>query len=353
MMIKDQLKKAVSNKFFALRMKLSLPTLFLAICLIPIFSGECTCQEEPPIGIAVEFVDHAASAHIAKSKGWFKGEGLKVSTFDNYITGMALAAALSKGDIQVAYICLIPAICAYANGKVPIKVVAGTHKYGYGLLVDPKKVKTIIDLENPDIRIGCPREGSPPDCLLHKMIDKYHLNESRILEKIRRMPPPKILLALKTGQLDAGFCCEQFPTMGEALGFKVLLTAKELWPHMQGSVLVVKETLIRDHPEIVEKIVKITERGIQYIHERPEDAATIAARALSVVGKKVLPLKIGKIASGWEISPQVILKSLTTRMECTTDIDPRQIQETINYMVKLGYIKWFRAENILDLSFLR
>ncbi|MDY7036176.1 MAG: ABC transporter substrate-binding protein [Thermodesulfobacteriota bacterium] len=305
-----------------------------------------------PIHMAVEFVDHAASAHIAKRKGWFKGEGLKVTAFDNFITGMALSAALSRGDINVAYICLIPAISAYANGKASLRVVAGTHKYGYGLLVDPKKITIISDLERSDIRIGCPREGSPPDCLLHKMIDKYHLDENRILRKIRRMPPPKVLFALKMGQLDAGFCSEQFPTMGEALGFKVLLTARDLWPDMQGSVLVVKEELISRHPEIVKKLVKVTKRGIQYIHEHPEDAATIAAGALTVAGKKVLPFKIGNIASGLEITPKVILRSLSNRMECTTDIDPGQVQKSINCMTKLGCIKWFKAEDILDLRFL-
>lgn len=309
-------------------------------------------KEEKPIGVAVEFVDHAACAHIAKNKGWFKDEGLNITAFDNYITGMALAAALVRGDIDAAYICLIPAISAYANGKVPLKVVAGTHKYGYGLLVDPKKIKTINDLQKPDIRIGCPREGSPPDALLHKMIDKYHLDKSRMLKKIRRMPPPKVLLALKMGQLDAGFCCEQFPTMGEELGFRMLLAAQDLWPDMQGSVLIVKEDLIRDHPEIVKKLVKVTERGIQYIHEHPEDAATIAAEALTVAGKKVLPLKIGKIASGLEITPQVILRSLTTRMACTTNINPEQVQKTIDYMAKLGYIKHFKSEKILDLRWL-
>lgn len=312
-----------------------------------------TAAGKKAIGMAVEFVDHAASAHIAKNKGWFKAEGLNITAFDNYITGMALAAALTRGDINVAYVCLIPAIGAYANGKVPLKVVAGTHKYGYGLLVDPEKIKTISDLQKSDIRIGCPREGSSPDALLHKMIDKYHFDKSRMLEKIRRMPPPKVLLALKMGQLDAGFCCEQFPTMGEELGFKVLLTAKDLWPDMQGSVLVVREDLIRDHPEIVKKLVKITERGIQYIHEHPEDAATIAAGALTVAGKKILPLKIGKIAAGLEITPQVILRSLTTRMECTTHIDPVQVQKSVDFMAKLGYIKWFKAEEILDLRFLR
>lgn len=303
--------------------------------------------------MAVEFVDHAACAHIARSQGWFEAEGLNITTFDNYITGMALAAALGRGDINAAYICLIPAISVYANGEVPLKVVAGTHKYGYGLLVDPDKVKSVYDLENPDIRIGCPREGSPPDALLHKMIDKYQLDEDKILSKVQRMPSPKVLMALKIGQLDSGFCCEQFPTMGEELGFKELLMAQDLWPEMQGSVLIVTDDLIRDYPEIVRKLVEITERATQYIHEHPEEAATIVAGELTVVGKEVLPLEIGKVAAELEITPEAILRSLTTKMECTTDIDPKIVQDEIDHLAELGYIKSsFNAEDILDLRFI-
>ena len=54
---------------------------------------------------------------------------------------MALAAALGR-EIQVAYLS-IPAINAYANAKVPIKIVTGTHKYGYGLVVDSNKIKCV------------------------------------------------------------------------------------------------------------------------------------------------------------------------------------------------------------------
>jgi NitT/TauT family transport system substrate-binding protein len=302
--------------------------------------------------MAVEFVDHAASAHIARNQGWFEAEGLNVTAFDNYITGMALATALGRGDINAAYICLIPAICAYANGKVPLKVVCGTHTYGYGLLVDPERVKTVKDLEKPDISLGCSREGSPLDCLLHKMIDKYRLDEDKILNKVQRMPPPNVLLALKMGQLDAGFCCEQFPTMGEELGLKELLMAQDVWPEMQGSVLIVTDDLLRDHPEIVKKLVKITQRGIQYIHEHPEEAATIVAGELTIAGKEVLPLKIGEVAAELEITPEVILRSLTTKMECTTTIDPKMVQGEIDYLAELGYIKRFNAEDILDLRFL-
>ncbi|MCK5494101.1 MAG: ABC transporter substrate-binding protein, partial [Candidatus Omnitrophica bacterium] len=189
---------------------------------------------EKSIRIAVEFTTHSACAHIASQKGWYKEEGLDVASYENYVTGMALAAALSRGDVDAAYICLIPAINARANANVPIKIVAGVHKYGYGFIVNPDKIKTIDDLKKSGIRIGCARQGSPVDVLLHKMFEKYHLDKKQILEKVRRMNPPKLLLALKMGQLDAVFVCEQFPGMAEELGFKVLLTAEDLWPDMQG-----------------------------------------------------------------------------------------------------------------------
>ncbi len=318
-------------------------------------SGKTNATEKnKQIKIAVEFVDHAASADIARAKGWYRAAGLNVDAFDNYITGMALAAALTRGDIDAAYICMIPAISAFSNGGVRIKVVCGTHKYGYGLVVNPKKVKNVYDLLKDDVRVACPREGSPPDALMNKLIEKYNLDGKKLRQKVLRMPPPKILLALEMGQIDAGFCCEQFPTMGESMGFKEIVRAEDLWPNMQGSVLVVKDKLIDEHPDVVRKLVEVTERGIDFVNKHPDEASVIVARALSVAGKKVLPLKVGKIAAKLRISPSVIKKSLTTKMIDTPAVDAASVQEEIDYMYKLGYIKKdFNAKEILDLSFLK
>ncbi len=229
------------------------------LVLIPI--GGCAQKEETPIGMAVEFNAHSACAYISQDKGWFEQEGLKLASYESYATGMALAAALARGDIEVAYICLVPAINAYANAGVPIKIVAGTHKYGYGLVVNPDKIKTLNDLEKPGIRLGCVQEGGPVDVLMHKMIDKYNLDEGKILANVQRMDPSKQVLAVKMGQLDAAFLPEQWATMTEEFGFKMLLMSQDIWPEMQGSVLVVKQDLIDNHPEVVRKLVDGIAKG--------------------------------------------------------------------------------------------
>ena len=88
--------------------------LILSVISAIMLSGTAGCgkkQEtaEKPIRIAVEFTTHSACAHIANQKGWYKDAGLNVTSYESYVTGMALAAALSNGDIDAAYICLIPA----------------------------------------------------------------------------------------------------------------------------------------------------------------------------------------------------------------------------------------------------
>ncbi len=333
----------------------------LYVIIISIFVLNLICtgcgskkkSSDKSIKIAVEFVSHASAAHIARAKGWYKEEGLNVKSFDSYITGMALATALLKGEIDAAYICLIPAITAYKNGGVKIKVVCGTHLYGYGLIVDSAKIKSVQDLMKDDIRIACTREGSPTDALLNKMIEKFNL-DIKIKNKILRMPPPKVVVSLQTKQVDAGFCCEQFPSLGESLGFTELLSAKDLWPDMQGSVLIVTDELLKKHPDIVKKLVNITERAIEYIHKNPSDASKIVAKELTIIGKKIMPLKVSKIAQKFTITPEIIKKSLFEKMVCTPNIDIKKVQEEIDYMYKMGYLKEsFNAEEIVDLKFLK
>ncbi len=310
-------------------------------------------RDGQPIGMAVEFMDHAASAYVARNKGWFRDQGLRLSAYESYVTGMALAAALARGDIQAAYICLVPALNCYANAGVPIRIVAGTHRYGYGLVVDPRKIKVIKDLEGPGIRIGCVREGGAVDVLLHKAIDRFGLDSSRILNKVQRMNPPRQLLAIETGQLDAAFLPEQWATMATDYGFRMLLTARDLWPNMQGSVLVVKEELIKEHLDKVRALVRVTRKATDWINQHPHESAQILARELSLTGEKVFPAKAVKAAAGFEMAPEVLEASMA-RMEYTTSVDPEMVQEVIDYLVRLGYLKkGFRAEDVLDLEFMK
>jgi NitT/TauT family transport system substrate-binding protein len=312
----------------------------------------CAPEKETPLGMAVEFNAHAACSMISREMGWYEQEGLNVTTYESYVTGMALAAALARGDIQVAYICLVPAINAYANAGVPIKIVAGTHKYGYTLVVNPEKIRTVKDLEKDGIRIGSVREGGATDIFLCRTIDRYNLDREKVLANIRRMNPPEQVLAIQNGQLDAAFLPEQWPALAGEYGFKVMMSSKDVWPGMQGSVLVVKSDLIDNSPELVNKLVKLSQKATDWCNRQPEEAANIMAKQFNTTGEDVLPSDVAKASAGIEMTPDIMLRSMY-RLDYTTSIDRADVQETIDYLAELGYIQGsFDARDILDLRFL-
>jgi len=345
----------IHNQILLKRNSLNIRKIFSAVIIFLslLVAFNASSKEPFPLNIAVEFTDHAASAYVAIEKKFFADESLDAKTYETYITGMALSAALTRGNIDAAYMCLIPAINAFANGGVPLKVVAGTHLYGYGLVVNPEKIKKIKDLENNNIRIGCMQEGSAVDALLHKTIEKYNLNRTKVISQTRRMSPPKALIAIKMNLIDAVFIPEHWATIARNSGFFMLLGAKEIWPDMIGSVLIVKKSLIEQKPEIVGKLVKTTKKATDWINRYPEETAYITARHLSFKNEKTIPNEITSSKKEYEITPETITLSME-KLEYTTSINIKTVQETIDYMAHKGYIKKsFKAEEILDLRFLK
>ena len=305
------------------------------------------------IVLAVEFNTHASCAHVARNKGWYEAEGIHIRAFDSYVTGMALAAGLARGDIDAAYICLIPALNAYANGGVPLKVVAGTHKNGYGLVGHPTKMASPHDLQKEGIQIGCSRQGSPTDAILERVIEAYQLDRRRVMNNVRRMNPPAQLLALKMGRLDGALLPEQYPGMATEAGFPILLRSQDLWDRMQGSVLVASRKLIRESPEIVKRLVQVTEGSTRWINAHPQEASRIVADALNATGNRMYPAEAVALVAQEAVSAKTVLDSLTHGIECSTAVDLKGVQESIDYMVQLGYIsRRVRAEEVLDLRWL-
>jgi len=245
----------------------------LSLLILAVLTTGCTQKDDAQsIGMAVEFNDHAACAYVAKENNWYEDEGINLTTYESYTTGMQLTSALARGDIQVAYICLSPAILAYSRG-VPVVIVAGTHKHGYGLVVSPG-IENISDLNGATI--GCVREGGMVDILLNRMIREYDLKDVRI----QRMEPLKQVIALETGRIDAAFLPEHHATAAESNGFKMLITSHELWDDMQGSVLIVKREFIEDDPETVRKLVHVTQKATDWVNDNPDEVAAVLAKEL-------------------------------------------------------------------------
>jgi NitT/TauT family transport system substrate-binding protein len=300
-------------------------------------------KSEPKLGVAVEFNTHAACAYIALEKGWYHDEGIELNAFDSYVTGVALTSALARGDIQVAYLCVGPAIIAKARG-VPIKIVSGTHRYGYSIVAKPE-IKNISDLEGR--KVGCVNEGAQTDLLLQVTIRKFNLTNIEVL----RMNPPKQIMALASGQIDAAFLPEHHATLAESLGFHTIAKSQDIWPNMLGSVLVVKEDLINNNPELVQKLVEITERGTKLAKESPTEASKLVASQLKIanplgVDESIIAPQVA------QLTPELIEKSMRN-LDYTCNVEPKDLGEYIVLLKSLGYIEGdIQPQDLLDLRFI-
>ncbi len=297
------------KKFFAL--------LLIAFMVVALCSSGCK-QKFVSLNFAVELNDHAAAAYIARSKGDFKKYGIKVSSFNQYATGMALAAALSRGDINIGYICVVPAIIAYSRG-VPIKIVSLTHQYGYELVV-PKSINNINELSGK--LIACPGEGSAANFVMKLTEEKYNVNF-----RILRTKPLMEIDAMKKGSVSGAFIPEHYASILVFKGFKILLKSQDIMKDMPGSCVVVKDNVIKQNPALVSNLISLTKEETVFINSHRTESARIIASYLHC--------------------PENIVKYSMNNLEYTTNIDTDKIQYVIDKLAQFGYIKKFSAKDII------
>jgi|LSQX01.3.fsa_nt_gb NitT/TauT family transport system substrate-binding protein len=306
-----------------------------------------TSENDVSLDVAVEYTDHAAAFYYAEGKNLFSGTGIKINDVKVYASGVGVAAAFTKGGFDVSYMCLVPAIFTYANGGVPIKIIAGTHKNGYGLVVNSAKIQELSDLEKAGIKIANGPQGTSTDFLQKLLMEKDNLDSEKIMANTVRMNAAKQLMALRNGKVDAIFVPEHFATLAASFpSMKMLLKSTDIWPDMQGSVLVVTEDLLMNQPKTVEKLKEINKKSIQLTNENPQDAAKIVARNLNI-NQTMVKEETQSPEANLEVSPEIAFASMKN-LKMTPDISIEEIQAVIDKMYALGYLtKSFNAKEIM------
>lgn len=264
------------------------------------------------VSLGVEYNTHATPIWIALHDNLFRKYGLNVTKVIKFKTGLDLAAAMARGEVQVAWACLGPALMIIAKG-IPIKIVAKVHNYGYALVVNPGKVHSLKDLNGKVVY--APGKGSPCYLLLLKIEEKYGIK----FAAIKFMKPPAMLAALLSGEIEAGAIPEPYSSVAEAKGLRVLLRAQDVWPDMPGSYLVVSADLLKKDPEVVKKLVEVTYAGINELRSNLSRAAEIDSQVLGI--------------------PFSVAKHSIEMLQWNTTIDVNQIQEYINFMYEHHILK--------------
>jgi NitT/TauT family transport system substrate-binding protein len=160
--------------------------------------------------------------------------------------------SLLSGDLQCTFM-VAPLAMKLIEDKVPVKIVYLGHRDGTALVVHTESdIRTVEDLAGKSIAI--PTRFSNQHLIVFKALQDRGMKISDVT--LREMPPPDMPAALAAKEVDAITAGEPFMAQAELQGFgRVLYQARELWPNFISCVLVVREDMIRDHPDKVQMLV--------------------------------------------------------------------------------------------------
>jgi len=193
--------------------------------------------------------------------------------------------AMLAGDLDAAYVGVAPPISAIAQG-LDAKIVAAVSINGSNLVF-----RTGLAYNGPRslerLSVGTFPPGSIQDIILKKWLKENGVDISKV--KIIPMGPGDAITAILAGKVDAVFLPQPSPAIiGLAGKGRSVLTAGEMWPNHAANCLVVSGKMIREHPDLVEQIIRTHINATNYANAHPLEAAEIYAKRTQQDQKAIL-----------------------------------------------------------------
>lgn len=257
--------------------------------------------------------------------------GLKV-IWSLFGTGPLMVEAFKKGELDVGYMGLPPALIGIDNG-VPIKCVAGGHVEGT-IMIGKRYHKPISQL-NDEIyevlaqfkgySIGTPSVGSIHDAILNYYLEKYDLKKDITVKNYKQAE--FIAMDMEKDILEGGVGTPALAVFAKTiLDSHLIIPAHHLLANNPSYGIFFHEAIIKNNPEIVYTFLKHHKRASLLLRESQEKASKIISETFTILKNKSSYVK-----AVLEISPKYCIALSDGYLESTDGF--------INTMHRLGYIK--------------
>jgi len=259
--------------------------IIVIVAITALFVG-CVEEKTPAkmttITIGYQPSTHQIAAMIAADKGWWEADlstfGIDTVDMKVFPSGPPEMTAMLSGDLDVAYVGVAPPIAALYEG-LDAKIVAGAQTQGSALVIRPDLA---AEYEGPASLKGKTIATFPPGSIQHTVLSKWFLDNGIDPEgevTLKAMGPSEATTAISVKAVDAVFLPSPAPTIIEVAGNGVIVEwSGSIWPDHACCCVVASGKMIREHPEILEQIIKTHIRATEYEIAHPDEAAEIFAQ---------------------------------------------------------------------------
>jgi NitT/TauT family transport system substrate-binding protein len=306
-----------------------------------------TAQPDPAtvnLGYLVNFTH--APALIGVSQGFFqgalpKGTTVKTTTFSS---GTPESEALLGGTLDAAFVGPGPAINAFIKTKGKVLIVAGTASGGAGLVVSKSIASGNFPADLAGKTLSTPSLGNTQDIALRTWLASKGLSTSVNgggQVNIDTSSGNSVSLQnFEAGKIAGGWVPEPYESEFILQGKGTLAVDEaSLWPNGQfpTTVLVVTQSLLQNHPDIVSDLLKGLVKSVNWINSNESTAPQAVNTALAATtGGKAL--KASVLALAW------------THLTFTLDPFAADLQTNANESKTLGFTTTSDINGILDLG---
>lgn len=224
--------------------------------------------EKVRIGYLVGDQLHQPILPIAIAKGYFKEEGLEVEALQYKGSGILLQH-FGANECDFGLVGISAAIAGKATGA-DVVIVDSLNHGGSAMVVDPS-VNKFEDLK--DQPVGTPSVGGNQHTLLTILERKF----STPVKKVTVSPTDSAVFA-RNKEVKAIFSYEPWPTkVIESAGFKPFFKSDDILEDQQCCLLLTHRSYIKEHPDVVEKLVRINAKATRYLLDHTDEALKLIA----------------------------------------------------------------------------
>jgi len=256
------------------------------------------------------------------------GNKIKVK-WQKFNAGSSEVEAFLAGDVDIGYIGPGPAINGYIKSKGEMQVIAGGADAAAILVSrNGSNIKSVKDLNGK--KVAVPQFGNTQDLNLRILLAENGLKDKTKggTVEIIQAENSDIKTLLDKGSIDAALVPEPWGSrLIKEVGAKIVLDYDEIWKNGKypTAVVVARKQFIKDHPDIVEKFLKINVQKTQYIVKNTDKSEDLINKQLKEVTGKDLA--------------KDILNSSFKRIKVTNNPEKGAIIDMANWSLKEGFIK--------------
>lgn len=284
------------------------------------------------------------TSFILMCNNWIENKLGIEADWELHGTGPSIIGKFLHNKLDIGYIGLPPTIIGIDKGAA-IKCVAGGHVEGTIMVAfDHFKASHEYNENLNEIFhqfqnkvIAVPKKGSIHDVILRNLINQVGMEDA--IQILNYDIADFILLDMQENQVDAAVGTPALAAfLAQHINTKTIIPTSNLWPYNPSYGIVCSDSLINDHPAIVNTFIELHRDACKALRETPKEIAKLVEDEIELI-------KEDFILETFKISPKY----------CAA-LPPEYVNSTMKFVVtlrELGYIKMnFGKSEIFDFSFI-